>query len=99
MCLVIYGSIGFNNVFENKNYQSFDKQLIEKNAIKGHIEQNAIGGSKQIGMRGEQYNDYAIQKQQADNYEDLDIAELREQVARAKIRADTRAREEKKATD
>ena len=51
----------FNGVFQNKNYQSFDKQLvqnnvteghIENNAIEGQIENNAIGGSKQIGMRG-----------------------------------------------
>ena len=54
---------GFNGVLENKNYQSFDKQLIEKNVIGGHIEQNAIGESKQIDMRGEQYNNYAIQTQ------------------------------------
>ena len=46
-------------------------------------------------MRGEQYNDFAVQTQRADSYDYLDIAELREQVARAKIRADTRAREEK----
>ena len=41
-------------------------------------------------MRGGQYNDYAIQTQQADSYEDLDIPELRKQVARAKIKADTK---------
>ena len=69
--------------------------MIEKNVIGGHIEQNAVGGYKQIGMRGEQYNDYVIQTQQANSYKDLDIAELCKQVARAKIRADTR----KKATD
>ena len=150
---------GFNGVLVNNNYQSFDKQLINKstiggptqqnaiightehsalgghtqqniiggptqqNAIVGHTEhsimggptqqntkecptqQNAIGGhtllnaidgSKHTGTRGEKNNDYAIQIQRADSYEDLEIAELREQVARAKIRADTRAREEKK---
>ena len=59
----------FNSVFQNKNYQSFDKQLvqnyfteghIENNAIEGQIENNAIEGSKKSGMRGEQYNDFAI---------------------------------------
>ena len=39
---------GFNGVFENKNYQSFDKQLIEKNVIGGHIEQNSIGGLNEL---------------------------------------------------
>ena len=29
----------FNGVLKNKSYQSFDKQLIEKNFIRGHIEQ------------------------------------------------------------
>ena len=47
-------------------------------------------------MRSKQYNDFAIQTLRSDSYDDLDIAELREQVARAKIRADTRAREWKK---
>ena len=47
-------------------------------------------------MSDEQHNDYAIQTQRPDSYKDLDIAEVREQVARTKIRADTRAREEKK---
>ena len=33
----------------NKNYQFFDKQLIEKNVIGGQIEQNAIEGhNKQL---------------------------------------------------
>ena len=50
-------------------------------------------------MSDEQHNDYAIQTQRPDSYKDLDIAEVREQVARTKIRADTRAREVKKAID
>ena len=68
----------------------------QQNTIGGHTQLNDIGASKHTVMRGQQNNDYALQIQRADSYEDLEIAELREQVARAKIRADTRAREEKK---
>ena len=96
-------AIGFNGVLGKKNHQSFDKQFINNNIIGGHTYQtplvghtqlNSIRGPKHTGIRGEKNNEYAIQR--ADSYEDLEIAELREQVARAKIRADTRAREEKK---
>ena len=92
----------FNGVLQNKNNQSFDNQLnfteghIEKNFTEGPIENPAIGAPIQIVNRGDHYNDFAIQTQRADSYQDLNIAELREQVARAKIRADIRAREEKK---
>ena len=95
----------FNGVLENKNNQSFDKQLnftkghIENNFTEGPIENPAIGAPKQNVRRGDQYNDFSIQTQRAESYHDLDIAELREQVARAKIMADNRAREEKKATN
>ena len=32
----------FNGVLQNKNYQSFDKQLVQNNVTEGHIENNAI---------------------------------------------------------
>ena len=56
----------FNGVLENKNNQSLDKQLnftkghIENNFTEGPIENPAIGGSKQIVIRGDQHNDFAI---------------------------------------
>ena len=74
---------------------NFTKGHIKNNFTEGPIENPAIGAPKQIVNRGDHYNDFAIQTQRADSYQDLNIAELREQVARAKIRADTRAREEK----
>ena len=49
-----------NGVFQNKNNQFFDKQLVQNNFTEGHIENNFTEGNKKNNATECQIENYAI---------------------------------------